>query len=101
MRARTQVLTNANKKRMQELQRQQSLARRLGANPEADPPKKFVVEVHTWEYHFCGAQLFFTYRAMRIFLSISFNSWRWGGRAVAGGKTRSAQRNEYRCMLSA
>lgn len=42
---RSQVLTNANKKRMQELQRQQSLARRLGANPEADPPKKFVIEV--------------------------------------------------------
>jgi len=30
---------------MQELQRQQSLARRLGANPEADTPKKFVIEV--------------------------------------------------------
>ncbi|CAM9963332.1 unnamed protein product [Ectocarpus sp. 6 AP-2014] len=39
------VLTNANKKRMQELQRQQNLARRLGTNADVDPPKKFVIEV--------------------------------------------------------
>ncbi|CAM9395424.1 unnamed protein product [Ectocarpus sp. 12 AP-2014] len=39
------VLTNANKKRMQELRRQQNLARRLGTNADVDPPKKFVIEV--------------------------------------------------------
>ncbi|CAN0122777.1 unnamed protein product, partial [Ectocarpus sp. 4 AP-2014] len=39
------VLTNANKKRMQELQRQQNLARRLGTNADVDPPKKFVMEI--------------------------------------------------------
>lgn len=40
------VLTNANKRRLEELHRQQCLARRMGAGAEVDdPPLKFVVEV--------------------------------------------------------
>lgn len=40
-----QVLTKANKRRMDELRRQQNKAKRMGAGADADAPKKFVIEV--------------------------------------------------------
>lgn len=60
-----QVLAKANKRRMEELHRQQSMAKRIGT-AEVDPPKKFVVEVPK-----CTTSAVELYRGATVLLLIS------------------------------